>query len=90
MILDNIYLSCSLPTTDRVVGARNFTEYSNHGNSRLLPLGIALVELSVRKSLNKLIEKWKSGSSGHKTCDCIKTCQNGLKGEWDKLCRGCS
>ncbi|KAJ5400757.1 hypothetical protein N7465_011246 [Penicillium sp. CMV-2018d] len=56
VLLDNLYLSWPLSTTDTIPGPRNNTKYSHFGENRLLPLGLALVELSLGKSLQTLLD----------------------------------
>ncbi|OQE27088.1 hypothetical protein PENFLA_c006G07578 [Penicillium flavigenum] len=52
ILLDNLYLSWPLPPPSAGRESRNSTPYPNVQNNLLLPLGLALVELSLGKSLN--------------------------------------
>jgi hypothetical protein len=56
VLLDNLYLSWPISTTSTIPGPRNDTKYSSFGDNRLLPLGLALVELSLGKSLHTLLD----------------------------------
>lgn len=56
ILLDNLYLSWPLSTTGITPGPRNGTKYSDLGDNRLLPLGLALVELSLGKPLHTLLD----------------------------------
>ncbi|KAJ5776373.1 uncharacterized protein N7511_001384 [Penicillium nucicola] len=56
VLLENIYLSWPISTTSTTPGPRNDTNYPNFGENRLLPLGLALVELSLGKSLHALLD----------------------------------
>ncbi|KAJ5194427.1 hypothetical protein N7491_001765 [Penicillium cf. griseofulvum] len=56
VLLDNLYLSWPISTTSTTPGPRNDTKYSNFGDNCLLPLGLALVELSLGKSLPTLLD----------------------------------
>jgi hypothetical protein len=55
ILLDNLYLSWPI-STSTTPGPRNDTKYSNFGDNCLLPLGLALVELSLGKSLPTLLD----------------------------------
>ncbi|KAJ5771875.1 hypothetical protein N7520_002404 [Penicillium odoratum] len=55
VILDDIYLPWSF-SSKSTPPPRKDLHYSNIGTNRLLPLGLALVELSLGKSLHELIE----------------------------------
>ena len=54
--LDNLFLSWPLSTTGTIQGPHNDIKYSDFGGNRLLPLGLALVELSLGKSLHTLLD----------------------------------
>ncbi|KAJ6178156.1 hypothetical protein N7519_008617 [Penicillium mononematosum] len=56
VLLDNLYLSWPISTTSTIPGPASDTKYSNLGDNRLLPLGLALVELSLGKSLHTLLD----------------------------------
>lgn len=56
VLVDSLYLSWPLSTTGTNPGPDNDMKYSSFGGDRLLPLGLALVELSLGKSLHTLLE----------------------------------
>lgn len=56
VLLDNLYLSWAVSATETNQGSRGDDMCSRFGNNRLLPLGLALVELSLGKSLQQLLD----------------------------------
>ncbi|KAJ5711454.1 hypothetical protein N7488_005610 [Penicillium malachiteum] len=58
VLLDSMYLSWSFSSsnTSSITGSNNGVRHPHYGNNRLLPLGLALVELSTGKSIRKLID----------------------------------
>jgi hypothetical protein len=56
VLSDNLYLSWPLSTTGTIQGPLSDINYSDFGGNRLLPLGLALVELSLGKSLHTLLD----------------------------------
>lgn len=55
VLLESLYLSWPLSTTRTIQRPLNDTKYSDIGGNRLLPLGLALVELSLGKRLHTLL-----------------------------------
>ncbi|KAJ5738911.1 hypothetical protein N7493_002066 [Penicillium malachiteum] len=58
VLVDSMYLSWSFSSSNSssITGPNNGLHHSYPGNNRLLPLGLALVELPTGKSIHKLID----------------------------------